>query len=110
MRHQVQLQVRSTVQDPAGEPIHAWNIFATRRAAIQRTPGQEIFASAQREGRVPVVLKLRWLDGVTDAMRLIFLCRCCSGRGVHDIKSPIDPDGRREELLITAEEHVEASP
>lgn len=109
MRHQVELQVRTTVQDGAGEPSNTWNLFAKRRAAIQRTPGEEVFASAQRGARVPVIIRIRWLAGVTNAMRLIFRCACCADRGVHDVKVT-DPTGLREELLITAEEHVEQSP
>lgn len=108
MRHRVELQVRSTIQDTAGETQTVWNVFAKRRAAIQRTPGAEVFTSAQRGARVPVILHLRWLDGVTESMRLVFTCPCCVARGVHDIKSAIDPsNGLKEELLITAEEHPE---
>lgn len=110
MRHVVELQVRSTVQDAAGERAHTWNIFAKRRAAIMRTPGQEVFASAQRAARVPVVIRMRWLAGVTDAMRLVFRCGCCAARGVHDVKSAIAEEGRNEELVVTAEEHPEESP
>lgn len=110
MRHQVELQVRTTVQDGAGEQSPVWNVFQKRRAAIQRTPGGEVFASAQRGARVPVILRLRWLEGVTTAMRLLFKCNCCLDRGVHDVKSAVDPSGLREELVITAEEHVEQSP
>jgi len=109
-RHVVEIQVRSEVKDAAGEAADTWNVFARRRAAIQRTPGDEVFASAQRGGRVPVVLRLRWMEGVRTAMRLVFRCGCCAGRGVHDVKSAIAADGRNEEMLITAEEHTEGTP
>lgn len=110
MRHVVELQVRSTVQDAAGERANVWNVFTKRRAAIMRTPGNEVFASAQRAGRVPVVVKMRWLAGVTTSMRLLFRCGCCSGKGVHEVKSAIDEAGRNEELVVTAEEHPEEAP
>lgn len=109
MRHRVRLEVQTTQQDAAGQPVNTWNIFAERRAAIDRTPGREVFAAAQRDARVPVILRLRYLEGVTAGMRLVFTCGCCSGRGVHDVKSAPDPTGLREELLITAEEHPEES-
>ena len=101
MRHQVRLEERTTLQDAAGEPQLTWNLVAERRASIERSPGREVWASAQRSGRVPTVFRLRYLDGVTPAMRLIF-----DGK-VYDILSAIDQAGRGEELLITAEEHVE---
>lgn len=105
MRHQVQLQARTMVQDSAGQQQEVWNVFATKRAAVQRTPGAEVYASAQRGGRVPVIFRLRRLDGVLPGMRLIF-----EGK-VHDIISAIPQgQGLKEELLITAEELVEATP
>lgn len=107
MRHRVRLEVQATQQDAAGQPVIIWNIFAERRAAIDRTPGREVFASAQRAARVPVILRLRWLEGVTEGMRLVFTCGCCADRGPHDVKSAIDQAGLREELLVTAEEHPE---
>lgn len=104
MRHRVTLEVRSTVQDTAGQQVQVWNVFARPRAALDRTLGKEIFASAQRAGRVPVVFRLRWLEGVTTAMRLIF-----DGK-VHDIVSAVDQAGLKEEMVITAEEHSEETP
>ena len=104
MRHSVRLELRTTLQDAAGEPLTTWNLFAERRAAVERSPGREVWASAQRSARVPTIFRLRYLDGVTPAMRLLF-----DGK-VYDILSAIDQAGRGEELLITAEEHVEASP
>ena len=100
MRHQVRLETRSTARDAAGEPLLSWSLFAERRAELVRTPGTELFAQG-RNGRVPTVFKLRYLAGVTPAMRLL-----CKGK-VFNIISAIDPDGHRAELLVTAEELVE---
>lgn len=104
MRHVVTIQVRSTEQDAAGEPVDVWTTFATRRAAVERTPGRELVASAQRQGRVPTIFRLRFLAGVMPAMRIVH------GGKVHEITSAIDQEGRGEELIITAEEIVEGSP
>ncbi len=101
MRHVVTLEIRSQQLDSAGQPVDVWLFFAERRAALERAPGREVWASAQRSGRVPTVFRLRYLDGVTPAMRLLH-----AGK-VFDILSAIDQAGRGEELLITAEEHVE---
>ncbi len=104
LRHTVAIEKRSTTQDAVGEPLNEWVHFARRRAGIVRTPGREVFASDQRTARVPTVFRLRHLEGVLPAMRLV-----CASK-VYDIVAAIDPDGRREQLLITAEEHVEATP
>lgn len=104
-RHQITVQQRSTTQDAAGEQLDAWTTFITRRAAIQRTPGREAFAAAQDNGRVPTVFEMRYVDGVTNAMRVVFDSR------VFDIKSAIDPDnGLKAKLLVTCDERVGESP
>lgn len=103
MRHRVTIQERSAAVDAAGQPLNTWTTFASRWAAIERTPGNEVFASAQRNGRVPVVFRLRYLSGVMPSMRLVF------GTKVHNILSAIDQAGMGEELLITCEELVEES-
>jgi SPP1 family predicted phage head-tail adaptor len=104
MREQVQLQQRTTQQSSSGAPLPVWNVFATVRAEVMRLPGREVYASAERNARVPTTWKLRWLDGVTPDMRLI------NRNKVFNIKSAIDPTGRREELLVTAEELTGETP
>lgn len=101
MRHVVRIERQSTAQDAAGQQVDTWITHAERRAAVERAPGREVWASAQRGGRVPALFRLRWLEGVVPGMRLIH------EEKVHDILSATDPDGRREALLITAEERVE---
>jgi len=105
MREQLTLQKRSTQQGPSGEPLLQWTVFAVVRAEVLRMPGKEIFAAAERNARVPTSFKLRWLDGVLPEMRAVDL-----HLRVYNIKSAIDPTGRREELLVTCEELVEESP
>lgn len=100
MRHQVVIERRSDTQSSSGEQTQDWLLVATRRAAMQRVTGQELWTAQQQAARVPTTFRLRWLDGVLPAMRL-----SCEGK-VYDIKSAIDPDGLRNELVITALELV----
>ena len=104
MRHRVRLEQQSTSVDAAGQPLTTWSLFAERWAAIQRTPGGEVFASAQRGGRVPTVFRLRYLAGVTPAMRVVL------GAKAYNILSAFDPSGLKEELVLTTEELVEVTP
>jgi SPP1 family predicted phage head-tail adaptor len=103
MRHRVTIQQRSAVRDAAGGVRDAWEDVATRWASLDRATGSEVWASAQRSGRVPVVLRLRYLSGVLPGMRLLYDER------PHNILSAVDQAGRREELIITAEELVEGA-
>jgi SPP1 family predicted phage head-tail adaptor len=100
----VRIERRSTVQDAAGEPALAWELVAERWASIERTPGSEIYASAQRNGRVPTVFRLRYLADVVPAMRLI-----AQGR-VYDIRSVVRPRGRASDMLLVTDELVEVAP
>ncbi len=98
MRHLVEFRRRTEERDSAGEPLGTWTTVATRRCAVRRTPGSEVWGAAQRSARVPVVLELRYLDGITADMRAVL-----DGR-VLNIISAVDQAGLQEELVVTAEE------
>jgi SPP1 family predicted phage head-tail adaptor len=104
MRHRVTIQQRATGTDAAGGMLNTWEDFARRRASIDRTTGSELWGSAQRSARVPTVFRLRFLEGVVPKMRLL-----CGG-AVYNILSAVDQEGRKAELVITAEELVEEAP
>lgn len=104
LRHVVRIEQRSATVDAVGEQLNTWSLFVQRRAAIDRTPGREVWSSQERQGRVPTVFRMRWHDGVLPAMRLIH------DEKVFNILSVIDPDnGRGAEMLITCEELVEVA-
>lgn len=104
LRHRATIQQRSATLDAAGGVRNVWTTFAERWASVDRAPGSEVWASATRSGRVPAVFRLRYLAGVTPAMRLTF-----DGK-VYNVLSAVDQEGRKAELLITAEELVGETP
>lgn len=98
----ISIEARSTTQDATGEPDTTWDVFAERWASIERTPGSELWGSAQRNGRVPTIFRLRCLAGVMPAMRVV-----AQGR-VFDVKSVVRPSGRSGEMLLVTDELVES--
>lgn len=100
----IRIEQRSTTQDAAGEPLVEWDQVAEVWASLARTPGSEVWASAQRAGRVPTVFRLRYLAGVLPEMRVVAQER------VYDIKSVVREGGRSAEMLLVCEELVEATP
>jgi SPP1 family predicted phage head-tail adaptor len=104
MRHRVVIQRRATGVDAAGGVRNTWEEFASRLAAIEWAAGSEVWASAQRSGRVPTVFRLRYLPEVTPGMRVVY------GSRVYNILSAVDQEGRKAELVITAEELVGEAP
>jgi SPP1 family predicted phage head-tail adaptor len=103
MRFQVSLERRSSTQDVAGEPVDSWVVFATRRCAIERFTGREVWTSEERHARTPTVFRLRYLEGVEPDMRLMF------GTRSFNILSVVDVGELHEQLIITAEEELEAN-
>jgi head-tail adaptor len=104
MRYRVTIRRRASGVDAAGGLLDGWEDVATRWASRDRTPGSEVWAAAQKSARVPAVFRLRPLDGVSPAMRLV-----CKG-AVYEIVSAINSGGIEAELVITAEELVEEAP
>lgn len=104
MRHRLLVQQRVTGVDAAGSPLATWEKFAIRWASMDRAAGSEVWSSAQRSGRVPAVFRLRYLEGVVPAMRLLF-----DGR-TYNVLSAVDQEGLKAELVITAELLVEETP
>lgn len=100
-RHRIRIEVRTTSQDTAGEQFTSWSTFATVWAELQKSPGREILASAQEQGRVPTLFRIRYLAGVSPGMRVVHDTK------VYDIISAPDPDGRKAEMLLTTEERVD---
>lgn len=101
-RHTIRIEVRTSTQDSVGEQHDTWTTYATTRAKMEAGPaGSEEFASAERQGLIPTVWRIRYRAGITPAMRVVF------GIRVFDIRGVVDPNGRKEELLLTTEERVD---
>lgn len=104
MRHRIRVEQRVSTRDEAGGAADTWAEVVTIWAAIERTPGLELFASAARDSRVPTVFRCRYREDLNPAMRIIY-------RGkVHDIHSIADPEGRRAEILIVSREQTGETP
>ncbi len=112
MRDVVRIEKRSTAQDAVGEPVLQWVFFVQRRAQVEQASGREVWSSEQRQGRVPTTVRMRFVPGVLPEMRLVLPARLPTSPEdrIFNILSAVDPDGLRVELVITAEELVEATP
>lgn len=82
--------------DSYGQPQDDWIVFAERWAAVEPLQGREFFESQQTQAQVTTRFRLRYLPGVTPAMRISY-----EGRE-YDIQSVIDPEERHRELVIMA--------
>lgn len=109
LRHVIRFEKRSTVQDAAGEPLDSWTLIAERMAALERTPGREVWAAAGNNARVPTIFKLRYDKAVMDSYPSVELRLVFDGR-VYVVSSMFDPDGLKHEMTVTAVERVQEVP
>jgi len=109
LRFVVRVERRSTTTNETGELIRAWTLVAERRCGIERALGDEVFASAGRNARVPSVLRLRYEQLIVDSFAL-GETRALFGGKVYDVVSCFDPDGLKNEMTMTTKEHVEEDP
>lgn len=71
----VTIQQASETQAETGEVSRSWTTFATRRAEVVELGGDELVQAQQVVQRVSHRVRLRWLDGVTAKMRLLYGAR-----------------------------------
>ena len=97
LRNRIVIEEKSATQDAEGGEVVTWATFATVWASMQSITGREFFAAAQINSSVTVKFGIRWLDGVTPAMRISFDSK------LYNIVAVLDSD-RRADLMLLAEE------
>lgn len=102
MREVIHLQRQTSAQDATGQVRLVWTDVGTRRAERTATPGGEEWTGGERAARVPTVFRIRYPNELelTPKMRVVHCGR------VFDLRSTIDPDGRRVDMLLTCDELV----
>lgn len=100
LRNMVRIEAPGEATDAIGGRPEPWTTFIPIWDCSKETPtGAERVASMQPESRYTHILRGRWVEGITSAMRLVD-----EDGVVLNIRSVVDPDGRREQLEIRVEE------
>lgn len=92
-KSKIQFLQRSSGQDEYGEPSDSWITFKTVWASKTPILGNEYYASLTTDTKVEVKFNCRFIDGVTDKMRIQHK------NEVYEILSAIDVKSLHEELL-----------
>lgn len=71
-RHLIQLQRRTTTRDANGNDVSTWITACELRAAVNDVSGREFYEAAAHQMANTVTFKVRWHDGLTGDMRIIF--------------------------------------
>jgi SPP1 family predicted phage head-tail adaptor len=102
-RHLVTIEAPVETTDSFGQAIKSWSTFATPYAAIEPLRGREFFASAQISAEITVRIRMRYLPGVTEKMRVVH-----NGKYYNIISPPINPNERNRELHLMCGEGLNA--
>ena len=66
----VTVQQATTTKNEVGEPVLAWSTFATVWAEVESLSARETERFAETVGFMTHRVKIRYLDGLTSAMRI----------------------------------------
>lgn len=89
----ITLQVRVDAVNQFGENVPTWSTFAEVWAAADPKRGREYFAAAQIQAEGPVAFRIRWLAGVHERMRVLWL-----GQPYEVASLPVNAFGMKESL------------
>ena len=99
LNQRITLQAPGATVDALGQRVETWANVADVWAQVQPLKGREFFAAGAMQSEATVRVRMRWRDGVTGAMRVLW-------RGVPHalVAEPVDVDAGRHtlELLCSA--------
>lgn len=73
LRHQVQIQQRSTTQDQYGQELETWTTILTKWARIEAAKESEIYQSGALTSRVTHTITVRWdSTQIAPGMRVLY--------------------------------------
>jgi len=94
-RHQVTIQKVTVTQDSIGNETESWANFAVVNADVRDISGREYFAAKQTNVDASVKVTISYFPGIDANMRILH-----QNRILGIVSPPIDPDGRRRDLVL----------
>jgi len=102
MRDQATIEVKQKVKDEAGGHSETWIEFKKVWVDIEEGSGKEIIENNQRVAINSTKITLRYIDGVTEQMRVV-----CRGREYRIIAPPINQGLMNRELTLLCDGRAE---
>ncbi|MBM4021297.1 MAG: head-tail adaptor protein [Planctomycetes bacterium] len=97
LRERVTVQQASETRNALGETLQTWSTYSTIWASVEGVSSRESLLAGQQEIVISHRVRMRWLDGLTQNMRLRWRNRTL------DIISILERDNRREHELLCQE-------
>lgn len=102
LRHQVTIRRATETENGKGGYATAWDDVATVSAEVTGLDGRESVMDQVLQGISVYRVRIRWRGDILASDQLRSAGACFGGRDVN-IRSVVDPDGRREQLVIIAD-------
>ena len=101
LRDKITIQVRSSQDNAAGEPVLTWSDFAINiYANTTDMTGREFVAGQTILNAVTTTMVIRFRRGVTAAMRVV-------SKGVtYNIQAVLEPENKRREMHLICQRNV----
>lgn len=96
MRHIITLQEKRSTIGEYGGMVDTWQDVATVWASVEPLRGRELFAAQAAQSVTTVRFRIWYMDGVSQAMRILF------GSKVYNIESVIDINHDHTEIHLLA--------
>ena len=101
LRHIIEIQEPTRVQDSTGDPIATWATIATRRASIAPLSGRELTNALQVSAEVTHKITIRGQGlSVSPTYRILF------GERIFEIVSSLNTEEKGLEIILLAIERV----
>lgn len=94
LRNRVTLERRVQGQDELGQPIDEWLALGIVPASIEPLNGREYLAAGAEQSEVTTRIRIRYFAGLLPADRVTH------DATQYDIKSVIDPQTRKREIVL----------
>lgn len=101
--HRITIQRMATTQDEIGNEIPSWDNLVSVWADVRDISGREYFAAKQTSAEVSAQVTIRYFPGLDASMRILH-----GDRTLYLVSPPVDPDGRRRELILMCREKGKA--
>lgn len=101
LRHRITIQEQIKTVDGVGGFDLEWTTYGTVWAAVWPVSAKEITSQGKPSGEITHKVRIRYLSGITDAMRIIF-----GTRTLEIVAPPINNDERNVSLDLLCREET----
>jgi SPP1 family predicted phage head-tail adaptor len=98
LRERITIQQATEVRNRLGETTQTWDTYVERWASVEGLSGREVLLSGQQQTEVTHRVRLRYVDGLSQQMRILWRGR------VLEITSLLEHSNRTEHELLCVED------